>query len=317
MLIQYIARRTILMVPTLLGTTLIVFFLLRLQPGDVVLARLADSPRASAVDRADLRDRLGLDEPVFEQYLKWVGNAVTLDLGDSLWSDREIWPQIRKALPISVEIAVFATLAAALIGVSIGVASAIFQDSPIDYLLRMVSIGGLSVPTFWIGTLLIVLPAAWWGYLPPLVYSSFADDPWEHLQIMMFPVATLALPLSAGIMRLTRSAVLEVLREDYVRTANAKGLRHLAVTLRHVLPNALLPVITLVGTQFSALVGGTLVIETIFSVPGVGRLMFDAIQLRDYTIVQAGVLVFAVVFVTVNLLVDLMYVVIDPRVRLG
>lgn len=317
MIIRYIARRVILIIPTIILTTMIIFLMVRLQPGDVVVARLADSPKASTVDKAELRKRLGLDESIPVQYIKWVGHIGRGDLGKSLWSDRDISPQIKDALPISLEIAFFATLIAAIIGISIGVCSAVFQDSPLDYGLRMISIGGLSVPNFWIGTLLVVLPAAWWGYLPPIIYKSFAEDPRHHIELMIFPIGTLALPLSAGVMRLTRSAVLEMMREDFVRTARAKGLKGFVVTTRHVLPNAIMPVLALIGTQFSSLVGGTLVIESIFGIPGIGRMMFDAISTRDYNVVQAGVFIFAIVFVTVNLLVDLLQVVVDPRIRLA
>jgi peptide/nickel transport system permease protein len=316
MVSTYVLRRILLMVPTLVGATLVVFLMVRLQPGDAVVARLAESPRATQQDMDALRARLGLDEPLATQYVRWIGGAVRGDFGASLWTDRAIGPEIARRFPVSLELAFLATLLSVMLGVPGGVISAVRQDHFVDYTVRLTSIVGLSVPSFWIATLLVVVPAAWWGYLPPVEYHSFLDSPFVHMKQMAFPVVTLALPLAASVMRLTRSSMLEVLREDYTRTARAKGVSEWKVTVRHALPNAIIPVITLIGTQFSYVVGGTLIVETVFGLPGLGRMVVDAVALRDYTTVQAGVLVFAFVFLLMNLLVDLLYVVVDPRVKL-
>jgi peptide/nickel transport system permease protein len=314
--INYILQRIVLGIPALLGATIIVFMLVRLQPGDVVIARLSESPRFTQADVSALRQRLGLDKPLLQQYGVWLGRLVRGDFGRSLWSDLPIAPRIVRALGISLELALLASFLAVLIGITTGAISALTQDTPLDYLARSISITALSVPSFWVATLLIVFPAIWWGYLPPLLYHPFTDDPGANLKQMAYPSLALALPLSAGIMRLTRSSVLEVLRDDYVRTAWAKGLQRRQVVLRHVLPNALIPVITLTGTQISALIGGTVIIETIFNLPGMGRLAYEATQLRDYTTLQAAVVVFAIASVITNLVVDVLYVVLDPRIRL-
>lgn len=315
-MIRYIFQRIILGIPALLGATIIVFLLVRLQPGDVVIARLSESPRFTQADVATLRQRLGLDKPALQQYSTWLGRLVRGDLGRSLWNDLPIAPRIGRALGISLELALLSSFFAVLIGITTGTLSAITQDTPLDYLTRSFSIVGLSVPSFWVATLLIVFPAIWWGYLPPLLYRSFLDDPVANLKQMAYPSLALALPLSAGIMRLTRSSVLEVLRDDYVRTAWAKGLRRQQVILRHVLPNALIPVITLAGTQLSALIGGTVIIETIFNLPGMGRLTYEATQLRDYSTLQAAIVIFALASIVANIIVDVLYVILDPRIRL-
>ena len=218
-------------------------------------------------------------------------------------------------LPVTFELALLAIAISSLLAILVGVISAIRQDTPIDYIVRVMSIGGLSVPEFWIATLIIVFPAIWFNYLPPMRYTPIFVDPWANLQQFGIPAFTMGVRMSAGVMRMTRSQMLEVLRQDYIRTAWAKGLRERVVIYRHALKNALIPVITMMGTQFSSLMGGTVIVESIFSLPGVGRLMLDSIQVRDYTQLQGNVLFLAIVFLTMNLIVDLTYAWLDPRIN--
>jgi peptide/nickel transport system permease protein len=312
---NYILRRVLLLIPTLLIVSTIAFSLVRLMPGDVVVAQLAESPSFHKEDADALRQQLGLDRPWLKQYLTWMGGVLHGDLGKSLWSSKRVSSVIADRIGVTVELALLAFIMANVIALVFGLISAVRQDTPIDYVLRLLSIGGLSVPNFWIATLVIVLGAKYFNYLPPLVFTRLTDDPVANIKQLFLPAAVIAIGSSATIMRMVRSSMLEILRQDYIRTAKAKGLRERKVIYSHALKNALLPVITLQGFQFGVLLTGSLIIETIFGLPGLGRLMYDAVNTRDYPQVQGGILLFGCMFVLINLTVDLLYGWIDPRVK--
>ena len=301
--------------PSLLIVSLIVFSIVRILPGDVVMQLIAEAGDVSPERLTEVRHELGLDEPFFSQYVTWLGNVLKFDFGTSLWTGNPVRDEIGRRIPVSMQVSLLATFFGAIIAIPIGVMSAIRQDKPIDYIGRLISIGGLSVPDFWLATIVIVLPAIWWRATPPLGYAHFMDDPVKNLQQMWLPATVLGLRLSASVMRITRSQMLEVLRQDYIRTAWSKGLAERSVIYRHAMKNALIPVVTVLGTQVSRLMGGTLIIEVMFSLPGVGRFLYEAINHRDYPSIQAGVMFLATVMVIMNLIVDLMYGWFDPRIR--
>jgi peptide/nickel transport system permease protein len=312
---QYIIRRVLLMIPTLLIVSLVVFSLVRVMPGDVVLNQLAQAPGFRQEDVDALRDQLGLNEPFFVQYVKWLGGVVRGDLGESLWSHQNTGALIADRIPVTLELAVLSFLIANSLALTLGILAATHQDGIVDYVLRLISITGLSIPNFWVATLVIVLGSRWFGYLPPLTYVPFSDDPMTNLEQFLIPAVIISIAASATIMRLVRSSMLEVLRHDYIRTARSKGLTRRMVIYRHGLRNALLPVVTVMGFQLGGLLTGSVIIEVIFSLPGLGRLTYDAILARDYTQVQANTLVFGALYLIINLLVDLSYAWIDPRIK--
>jgi peptide/nickel transport system permease protein len=310
---SYIVRRLILVIPVLWGVGTFVFILVRLLPGDAISELLADSQNVS--DVAALRAELGLDKPLHEEYLHFMTHAVTLDFGNSLLSRRPVVSELRRAAPVSAELAVIAVAVTIIVAVPGGVLAAVKQDSIWDYLARIFAVAFLSMPSFWLATMALVLPAVYFGWVPPLQYRSLAEDPGSNLQQFIMPGIILGVSSAAVSMRMMRSQMLEVLRQDYIRTAWAKGLRQRRVVVSHAIRNTLIPVVTLFGNEFGRLLGGTVIIETIFGLPGVGRLTADAIFKRDYPQVEANVLFFAVVYVLLNLGVDLFYRAIDPRVR--
>jgi peptide/nickel transport system permease protein len=309
----YLARRLLVAVPSLLIASLIVFTLPRLIPGDAVQLMLAETSYAKDID--ELRAKLGLDRPLHVQYLAWAGRAVRGDLGESLWTRRPVAQELAQRLPVTAELALYATLFALVIALPVGVLAAARQDSLADYLARSTAILGLSLPGFWLATLLIVLPAIWWGWRPLTGFVDFGVDPVGHVTQLLLPALILGIAAAAALMRLTRANLLEVLRDDYVRTARAKGLAEGAVVIKHGLRNAVIPVITLLGTQLPQILGGTVVIETIFGLPGVSRFLFDAINQRDYPVIQGVNLIVVSTIVLVNLVVDALYAVLDPRIR--
>src|SRR5438128_4790540 len=313
MLRRYLAKRLLVAVPSLLIASLIVFALPRLIPGDVVSLMLEE--KAYARDLAELRAKLGLDRPLHVQYLEWLGHVVRGDLGESLWTRRPVREELARRLPVTLELGASSVVFAVIIALPIGVLSATRQDTLSDYLARSAAILGLSVPNFWLATLVIVLPAIWWGWRPMTGYVEIGKDPVAHLAQMLLPAVILGITFSAALMRLTRGMLLEVLRQDYVRTAWSKGLRERAVVIKHGLRNAVIPVITLLGTQLPQILGGTVVIETIFGLPGVSRFLFDAINQRDYPVIQGVNLLVVSTVVLVNLAVDALYAVLDPRIR--
>jgi peptide/nickel transport system permease protein len=311
----YIARRLLLMIPVLWGVSLIVFFAIRMVPGDVILAKMQGEFSAKPEQMARMRAELGLDVPAYVQYGRWLGGVLHGDFGTSMNTFRPVLSEIANRVPITAELALLSLFFGILIAVPIGVASAVFQDTWIDYLGRLLAMLALSIPSFVIATALILFPSLWWGYFPPLGLAPLTERPLENLQQVIPATIALGAILAGQIMRLTRSSVLEVLRSDFVRTARAKGLADLAIISRHVLKASLIPVVTLIGSDFGRLLGGTVVIETIFAFPGMGLLTLTSIQLRDYTQLQGNVMFIAAVFVLFNLLVDLLYGVLDPRVR--
>ena len=312
---KYVLRRLLLAIPVLLLSSLIVFGLMRVMPGDALIALMGESGNISDKDLAKIRKELGLDRPYHEQYVLWLWQMVTFNPGHSIFTNEPIPDALKKAIPVTMELAGLAMVLGLLIAVPIGVLSATRQDSPSDYAGRVVAVSGLSLPDFWLGTLVITFAAIWFRWIPPIGYASLFEDPLKNLQQFLLPAAVLGFRLSAATMRMTRSTVLEVLREDYVRTAWAKGLGGRIVVYKHALKNALIPVVTIVGGQLGTLLAGTVVVETIFALPGMGRLTVEAILYRDYPIVQTLVMFIAIVVVLSNLFVDLLYGVLDPRVR--
>jgi peptide/nickel transport system permease protein len=312
---KYAVRRLLLAVPVLLLSSLIVFGLMRVMPGDALTALMGESGNVGERELQKLRKDLGLDRPYHEQYLIWLWQMVRLDPGYSIFTNEPIAVALKKSVPVTVELATLAMILGLVIAVPIGVISATRQDKPADYVGRVVAVSGLSLPDFWLATLVITFAAIWFRWIPPLGYASLWDSPLQNLQQFLLPAAVLGFRLSAATMRMTRSTVLEVLREDHVRTAWAKGLGGRIVVYKHALKNALIPVVTIVGGQLGTLLAGTVVVETIFALPGMGRLTVEAILFRDYPVVQTNVMLVAGTLVTLNLLVDLTYAWLDPRIH--
>jgi len=312
---KYVLRRVLLVVPVLVLSSLVVFGLLRVMPGDALTALMAESGNVSPRELQKLRKDLGLDRPYHEQYLLWIWQLVTFNPGYSIFTGDAISVSLKKSIPVTIELAVLAMAFGLLIAIPVGVLSATRQDKPADYIGRLVAISGLSFPDFWLGTLVITFAAIWFNWIPPIGYTSVWASPWTNIQQFLLPAALLGFRLSSATMRMTRSTLLEVLREDYVRTAWAKGLGQRLIVYKHALKNALIPVITIVGGQLGGLLAGTVIIETIFALPGMGRLTVEAIIYRDYPVVQTNVMLVATVLVTLNLLVDLTYAWLDPRIR--
>jgi len=312
---KYAIRRLLLAIPVLLISSMIVFGLMRVMPGDALTALMAESGNVSDRELQKLRRDLGLDKPYHEQYLLWLWQMVTFDPGYSIFTSEPIPLALKKAIPVTIELAVLGLGLGLLIAIPVGVLSATRQDKPADYVGRLVAISGLSIPDFWLGTLIITFAAIWFAWIPPLGYTSLWESPWKNFQQFLLPAAVLGFRLSAATMRMTRSTLLEVLREDYVRTARAKGLAERLIIYKHALKNALIPVVTIVGGQLGTLLAGTVIVETIFALPGMGRLTVEAILFRDYPVVQTNVMLAAATLVTLNLLVDLAYAWLDPRIH--
>ena|SRR5688572_22210846 len=314
----YILKRLLLMVPTLLGVATIVFLIMRVIPGDVALLILGGDDGGGQMDPkalAAVRQQLGLDQPLIVQFGTWLWGVLQFDFGKSLWTGQPIVHELAIRLPLSLQLALMATFVSVLIAIPLGTLAAVRQDTWVDYAVRVISIGGLAIPSFWIGILCILFLVVYFGWGPPLEFTPPWVDPWVNLQMMVWPVVTVGYRYAAVTTRMTRSTVLEVLREDYIRTAWAKGLRERAVVVRHALKNSMLPVITLIGTEFAFLIGGLVVTETVFTLNGIGRFVVEAVAHRDYPVVQALVFLIAFSFVMVNLLVDLTYAWFDPRIR--
>jgi peptide/nickel transport system permease protein len=312
----YILKRLFLMIPTLFGVAALIFLLLRVLPGDIVELKYAGSgvyaPK-EAMDRE--RAQLGLDQPLWKQFATWIVGIPRLDFGTSMWTGRPISHEIAIRLELSIELALMATFIAVLISVPLGTLAAWKQDSWIDYFVRVFSIAGLAIPSFWLGIIIILAFVIYFKWMPPLTFTSFWVDPRANLLQLIWPALAVGYRYSAVATRMTRSTVLEVLREDYIRTARAKGLWERAVLIRHALKNVMLPVITVIGLEFAFLVGGLVVTEQVFNLNGIGKLFVEAISQRDYTMVQSLVLLTSFVFVFVNFLVDLINAFIDPRIR--
>lgn len=316
---NYILQRLLLAIPTLVGASLLIFFVMRVLPGDITLIILgqdANSAGGSRItDLEALRRSLDLDRPLHEQYLRWVGDVLSGTFGTSLFSREVISNELARRLPISIELAVLGFLFSLLIAVPIGTISALRPNSKADSVGRFFATLGLAIPEFFLATLMILGLLTVFRWLPPLRYSEFMDNPVSNLQQFFFPALALGIAQSASVMRLLRSQLLEVIRQDYIRTARAKGLRERQVVLVHALRNSLIPVVTLLGNRIGRFLGGTLVLEIIFNIPGMGRWLIESIQFRDYPVVQSVVLVFTAAFIVVNILVDVSYAWLDPRIR--
>jgi peptide/nickel transport system permease protein len=295
--------------------SIVIFVLLRLAPGNIVDILFASAGYVNEADKRLIMAELGLDHPVWTQYLTWLGEILRGDLGKSYRYDQPAWAIIRPLIPVTVELAVISTVIAVLLGVPAGVVSAVRQDTALDYVLRVVSLAGLSMPSFWLGMVIILALVAWTGWIPPVTYVPARQNLPVHLLQFLLPGLAVGYRSSALILRMTRSTVLEVLREDYIRTAYAKGQRERGVIWRHALANAMLPIITVIGIEFAFLIGGLVVTETVFNLPGVARFLVQAILWRDYPIVQNLVMFIAIVVILSNLFVDLLYGWLDPRVR--
>lgn len=314
----YIVRRLLALVPTLIFASLIVFVTVRLIPGDIIDLMLSSNDiGADKKSREQLEAALGLDKPMVTQYFRWLG-AIVFEgsLGKSLWQNTSVMQEVLHRLPITFELGLMALVVALLAGIPIGVYSAVRQDTPGDYITRSFAILALAVPGFWIGTLVMVFPSIWWGWSPEVKFTSFAQAPLTNLGQMAIPALILGLAFSAITMRLTRTMMLEVMRQDYIRTALAKGLAPRTTILRHALRNALIPVVTLVGLQAPVLFGGSVIMEQIFVIPGMGLLLLEAVSQRDYPIITGVFLVVGVAVMLINLLVDLSYGFLDPKVRM-
>ncbi len=313
MLRWYILRRVLLLVPTLLLVSFLVFSIVRFLPGDVVAIMIAEQGYAD--DEAELRQTLGLDKPLVVQYVRYMKNVLKGDLGKSLWSGKPVTEELSRRLPTTLRLGILALFWTILMGVPIGVISALYQDRWTDYLIRSVAIGGLSIPGFWIATLLLVFGSIWFRWVPPMDYVPFTENPIKSFSQLLAPSLILSFALSAGIMRMTRTMMLEVMKEDYIRTARAKGLAGWVVVVRHALKNALIPVLSIMGLQIAFLIGGTVIMESIFVLPGMGRYLLDAISWRDYPAIQGINLIICTWIICINLVVDLLYGLFDPRIR--
>ena len=313
----YIIRRLLLVIPTLFLLTIIVFLTVRFIPGDVIdVMVVALQYTAGDIDREALKRMLGLDQPVHVQYGRWLGGIFLHGtLGQSLWRHSTVEEEIFSRLPVTIELGLLAIVIGLVIALPVGIYSAMRQDTAADYLGRSVAIIGLATPNFWLAIMVLIYPTIWWGWTPPLEYIPFTEDPLGNLWGFFIPSLILGTASAAATMRMMRTMTLEVLRQDYIRTAWSKGLKERVVIVRHTLKNALIPVVTLIGLQLPILVGGAVIMENIFALPGLGRLMLDALQSRDYPVVQGTNLFFATGVVLLNLLIDLIYPYLDPRVR--
>ena len=311
----FIVRRILALLPTILFTSVIVFASIRLIPGDVIDLMLAQNDISSDSDRAAIEASLGLDQPIYSQYFIWVSELLQGDLGNSLWQNTPVTELLALTIPITFELGFLALIVALSVAIPIGIYSAMRQDTAGDYIARSFSLLMLAIPSFWLGTLVMVFPSVWWRWSPPLQYTPFLDDPFANLAHMLVPAILLGLSMSAVTMRMTRTMMLEVLRQDYIRTARAKGLSENIVVFRHALRNCLIPVVTLIGLQAPLLIGGAVILEQIFVVPGMGLLLLEAVFQRDYPIVTGVFLIVGLVILLINLLVDLTYGFLDPKVR--
>ena len=326
----YIIRRLLLLIPTLFILTIIVFLSVRFIPGDVIDVMVGRMIHYGDFDREALERMLGLDVPVYVQYGRWIGVLPTPDwvtgesryngllhgtLGESLLGDWTVEEKIIGRLPVTIELGVLALVIGLVIALPVGIYSAMRQDTAADYVGRSAAIIGMATPNFWLATMVMIFPAIWWGWSPPMEYIPFTEDPLGNLGVLIIPSVILGTALSASTMRMTRTMMLEVLRQDYIRTAWSKGLRERVVVVRHAIKNALIPVVTLIGMQLPILIGGSVIMENVFNLPGLGRLMVNALEERDYPMVSGVNLVFATAVVGVNLFIDLIYPYFDPRVR--
>jgi len=313
---RYILRRFLLMIPTLFGVAVLVFLLLRVAPGDIVELKYAGVGAFVSKEAMDQeRAQLGLDKPLWRQFGDWMWGIARFDFGDSMWTGRPITYEIAIRLQLSLQLAIMATIVAVLLSIPLGTIAALRQDTWVDYVVRVFSIAGLAMPSFWLGILMILGMLIFFRWLPPMFFTPIWVDPWANLSQLIWPALAVGYRYSAVATRMTRSAVLEVLREDYIRTARAKGLWERLILTRHALKNAMLPVVTVIGLEFAFLIGGLVVTEQVFNLNGIGMLFVEAITRRDYTMTQALVLLVSFTFIVVNFVMDLVYAWLDPRIR--
>jgi peptide/nickel transport system permease protein len=313
--LRYVAKRILLMVPTLVGVATLIFFLMRVVPGDIVELRFAGETFVKKETLDTERARLGLDQPLWRQFTTWMVGLARLDFGRSMWTGAPISEEIRLRFALSLQMAVMATAIAVTLAIPLGVLAALRQDTWVDYTVRIISIAGLATPSFWLGIVFILGLLIVFKWLPPMVYTPFWVNPGQNLAQLIWPALAVGYRYSAVATRMTRSAMLEVLREDYIRTARAKGLWQQLILTRHALKNAMLPVLTVIAIEFAFLLGGLVVTEQVFNLNGLGLLFVEAVAHRDYTLTQALVMLVAAAFIVVNLLVDLAYAWLDPRIR--
>ena len=313
----YIVRRLLLVIPTLIGVAVAVFFLIRVMPGDVVVVKLrADGAAISEETIQAERKRLGLDKPLYVQFVDYMVGLTRFDLGKSLWTGEPVTKEIAIRMPVSFQIAVMAGIIAVLIAIPLGTISALYRNSWVDHVVRVVAVSGLAIPSFWLGMLIILALLSMFNWLPKIGYVPFWQDPIGNLAVTIWPAASVGYRYAAVATRMMRSSLLEVMREDYIRTARAKGVWTRLIMSRHALRNALLPVVTVIGLEFAFLIGGLVVTEQVFNINGIGKLFVDATARGDFNLIQGLVLLIATIFIFVNLLVDLLYGWLDPRIRL-
>jgi len=317
-MLRFVTHRILLMIPTLLGVAVLVFLLLRLMPGDPVATMLLGDGGGANIPKEVFvaeRARLGLDQPLYVQFFKWFWGMLQGDFGYSMWTGRPVAYEIAIRLELSLQVAIMATILAVLLALPLGTLSAIFKDTWIDQTIRVFSIAGLAVPSFWLGMIVILLLLTWFSWIPPLIVTSLIDDPWANLSQLIWPALAVGYRYSAVSTRMMRSSILEVLQEDYIRTARAKGVVERLVVARHAMRNALLPVVTVIGLEFAFLIGGLVVTEQVFNLNGIGRLFVQAVARSDFTMIQALVLLVSVFFVLINFVMDMLYAFLDPRIR--
>jgi peptide/nickel transport system permease protein len=315
-LAKFVVKRFFLMIPTLVGVATLIFFLMRVVPGDIVELRFAGESSFASKEQLDQeRHRFGLDQPLWRQFAEWMWGLARLDFGRSMWTGAPIGEEIKLRFALSLQLSIMATIVAVLLAIPLGVVAALKQDTWVDYVVRVFSIAGIATPSFWLGIVMILGLLIIFKWLPPMVYTPFWVDPVQNLAQLIWPALAVGYRYSAVATRMTRSAMLEVLREDYIRTARAKGLVQNLILSRHALKNAMLPVLTVIGIEFAFLMGGLVVTEQVFNLNGLGLLFVQSVAHRDYTLTQALVLLVAAVFVLVNFMMDLMYAWLDPRIR--
>jgi peptide/nickel transport system permease protein len=315
-MLRYVVNRLALMIPTLIGVAVLTFFMLRVVPGDIVEVKLrGDGGNVTQEAIETERHRLGLDRPLIVQFGDWMAGLVTFDFGTSMWTGRPVTEEIGLRLELSLQVAVMATIIAVIIAIPLGTASALFRDTWIDYTVRVVTIAGLAVPSFWLGMLIILSLLYFFNWLPPITYTPFYKDPLANISQLIWPALAVGYRYAAVVARMVRSSVIEVLREDYIRTARAKGVWERLVVQRHAMRNAMLPAITVIGLEFAFLIGGLVVTEQVFNLNGIGLLFVQAVAHRDYTLLQALIMLVAGAFIIVNFFMDIAYAWLDPRIR--
>lgn len=315
-MLRYTISRTLMMIPTLIGVAVLVFFMLRIVPGDVVEVKLRADGGSVTQETIDMeRKRLGLDKPIMNQFADWMVGLAALDLGKSMWTDRPVVEEIAIRLELSLQVAIMATLFAVLLAIPLGTTAALMRGTVVDYVVRVITIAGLSIPSFWFGMLIMMVLLGFFNWLPSITFTPIYVDPVANLMQLIWPALAVGYRYCAVVARMIRSSLLEVLNEDYIRTARAKGVFEKVVISRHALRNALLPAITVIGVEFAFLIGGLVVTEQVFNLNGIGKLFVQSVSHNDFTLIQGMVMLLAAIYVVVNLVVDLLYAVFDPRIR--